>query len=78
MTDRDVSPTDPQFQRGFVTIAYYAGQRGAALVEPLVELVPEARALVDELGRPERADRARALGSALEAMARALDARRLA
>ncbi|HLV67708.1 MAG TPA: hypothetical protein VKY73_17935 [Polyangiaceae bacterium] len=69
---------DPSFQRAFVAIRYFAGQRGEALLEPLERPVAAARELAAALDAPSREERARALSSELERLKAVLARRRLA
>ena len=67
-----MNPDQPEFQRAFVAAAYCAGARGNALLAPFAEPAPPARKLADELASDNRAQRARALATELEVIARRL------
>lgn len=74
-----VSVRSPDFQRAFVAMRYYWGQRGPALADALdgVSLAPAAAELLTGLCHTERAERAKALGTELGRLASALDERGL-
>ena len=68
---------NPEFQRAFAAVAYFAGARGAALLEPFAAPSAELEAFCVALSAAEQSERARALSTELERLARRLDARRL-
>ncbi|MFO7181378.1 MAG: hypothetical protein DIU78_021930 [Pseudomonadota bacterium] len=80
--DERVAPAtvldDPSFQRAFVAISYFAGQRGDALLAPLERPGPAVLELAAALASTSRGDRARALSTELELLKSALTRRRLA
>jgi hypothetical protein len=67
-----MNPANPEFQRTFVAVAYCVGARGEALLAPLAEPSPRARELVAQLAAEDRPQRARALATELEMVARRL------
>lgn len=74
-----VSVRSPDFQRAFVAMRYYWGQRGPGLADALgnVTLAPAAAEVLTGLCHAERSERARALGAELGRLASALDERGL-
>ena len=67
-----MNPAHPDFQRAYVAVAYLAGVRGEALLEAFEQPSRQARELLTDLGAEDRAQRARALASELQILARRL------
>jgi hypothetical protein len=63
------------FQRSFTAMSYFMGQREPALLLALPEAHPEALALVERLGHPERPSRAEALAAELTRISAELEHR---
>jgi hypothetical protein len=75
LPDRSSNAEDPAFQRAFVALSYFLGQRGAALLDPLPARSREAERLATMLGAPERQHRAESLARELQSVTAELDAR---
>ena len=74
---RHDSTHEPEFQRAFAAVAYFAGVRGEALLAPFTTPSAELRALCLSLSAPEQSARAKALSTELERIARRVEALRL-
>ena len=64
-----------EFQHAFVAMSYFAGSRGAALLEPLPTVLASTRELGVRLAHEDRNERAMALADELAKVVRSLDAR---
>ncbi len=67
-----MNPESPDFQRAFLAVAYCAGARGEALLTALPEPSSRTRELAAQLSAEDRGQRARALATELEIVARRL------
>jgi hypothetical protein len=65
-----MTQTSSRFEAAYVAFRYLLGHRGAALRAGLCELMVPTEHLLRSLAAPERAERARALASALASVTR--------
>jgi hypothetical protein len=68
---------DPDFQRAYLAVRYFAGVRGPELVQEPPRFHAAARAFATRLRSEQRTERAQALAVELERIVRSLDAQRL-
>ncbi len=72
-----MTPSSSRFEAAYVAFRYLLGHRGAGLWAGLDGLMPPTEHLLRALEVPERAERARALASALAPVTREIAASRV-